>query len=241
VLDFERMTGSDHATSTIVCELLNLVAEEGKKVVVCGLQGNFEFHRRLASSGVFREAMVFELPDIDDALEYCEEALLSEQMAEYGTHLVVPLQDQPLLKGLSDREFEWLRHQVEKCCFGPGEVICQRGEEAEHVYLVEKGRVDIEMKPSGSAQEQKRRSRKVASFCGGAVIGEAAFFTRGLRSADVVAIDEVTVYRFDPGRLESEGDDAVLRGALSQIYRNLAHLEFERLSTANRVLMTMLN
>jgi CRP-like cAMP-binding protein len=203
------------------------------------LRGSFEFHRRLAASGVFIDQVVFELPDIDDALEHCEDFLLRQQLERYGTQLCVPLEQQPLFEGLAGQEMDWLRCVVQRRVFAPGELICRHGEEAEYVYLVEQGRVDIEVGPQRIASAAHQRNRKVASFCGGAVLGEAAFFSRGVRSANVIAIDEVSVFLFDPDRLEEQCGDATARLALSRIYRNLARLEFERLATANRVLMTL--
>lgn len=77
---------------------------------------------------------------------------------------------------------EELRGRTELHKFRRGEVVCHRGEVAEHLYIVFSGRVAIAAKASDG------RESVVAVLGPGALFGELPLFDDGMRSADVRAL-----------------------------------------------------
>jgi CRP-like cAMP-binding protein len=176
---------------------------------------------------------------LDQALQACEDALLEKEFTLFSWHLRVPLEDQPLLEGLNEDELAWLGKRLEPLKFSSGEIICRKGDASRLVYLIEKGKVDVLLPKVSDENQRHSRVRKVASFCGGAVVGEAAFFEHAPRSADAIAASEVVALGLDPEHIAGGPEDGVAAHIRARIYQNLAALAFERLGKINRVLMTL--
>ena len=240
VLDFSRITGSDHATARLLADTIDELARNEKSIIVTGIADKFRFRRKLADAGVaWNGESVTEVGTLDQALQICEDTLLKQAFEHYGFQRRVSLEDHPLLRGLSGNELDWLKDRLEPLRFTPGEFICKTGEASTCVYLIEKGKVDVLLPAECSASQQNSHGRKVASFCGGAVVGEAAFFDHAPRSADVIAASEVCVFGLNPDRIIDGAEDGLAACIKARIFQNLAGLAFERLGNINRVMMTL--
>jgi CRP-like cAMP-binding protein/anti-anti-sigma regulatory factor len=239
VLDFSRVTGSDHATAKLLAGTFDELAGKGKTIIVTGIADKFRFRGKLSDAGVaWRGELISEIETLDQALQICEDTLLQQEFERHGQHRRVSLEDHPLLKGLSGYKLAWLQSRLEPLQFSPGAVICKKGEAATMVYLIERGKVDVLLPVASATSQRSSRGHKVASFCGGAVVGEAAFFDHAPRSADVIAASEVSVFGLDPDRLDGT-EDRLAAPIRAQIFQNLAGLAFERLGNINRVMMTL--
>jgi glutaminase len=240
ILDFSRITGSDHATARLLVDTVNELTGQGKSVIVTGLSDKYRFRRKLTDAGAeWRTGAVSEMATLDQALQACEDALLEKEFTLFSWHLRVPLEDQPLLEGLNEDELAWLGKRLEPLKFSSGEIICRKGDASRLVYLIEKGKVDVLLPKVSDENQRHSRVRKVASFCGGAVVGEAAFFEHAPRSADAIAASEVVALGLDPEHIAGGPEDGVAAHIRARIYQNLAALAFERLGKINRVLMTL--
>jgi anti-anti-sigma regulatory factor len=233
VLDFERITGIDLASSKVFQELIRQLGQMGKKVIISGIQDKFSFRKRLIGAlPATGQTGVIEIPELDQSMQFCEEQLLQEQFGELSADQSVSLANQPLCAGLDGGELAWLETLIERQSFQPGDLICDAGSVADGVYLIKKGKVDVLLKGD------RGKPYKVASYCGGAVFGEAAFFPQSTRSANVVAISQVDVYLLRPSSLEASKQD-LTTGVRMKLYKNLANLGFARLRAVNKILLTL--
>lgn len=83
--------------------------------------------------------------------------------------------------------------------FAPGEHLMLEGEPGEEVFIIQKGMVQVYQTDKGTG-----RRRGLATLQAGAVVGEAAVFRASMRTASVVAIDEVTTVVVTRKQLETE-------------------------------------
>lgn len=83
--------------------------------------------------------------------------------------------------------------------FAPGELLMEEGQPGEEVFILQKGMVQVYQTDATTG-----RRRGLATLQKGAVVGEAAVFRQSLRTASVVAIDEVTAVVVTRKQLESE-------------------------------------
>ena len=163
------------------------------------------------------------LPDIDAALEWCEDDLLGR--AGPGTlPVTVTLAQQDLLSGLDADELHALSSIAEEVRLRAGEIVFREGEAADALYFVSAGRVSVRVGLYGA------HGRRVAAFGPGLPFGELGLLGERKRTATVVADEPTTVLRlpFEALRaLQGPG-----RGIETTLSANLARLLAGRLRRA---------
>ena len=93
-----------------------------------------------------------------------------------------------LFNGLSQAEIDKLAQSLHAIPFAPGEVLTRQGAEAHWLYVVQSGTVSVRVRHDDM-------EREVAQLGEGRFFGEMGLLTGEVRSATVVAIDEVECYR----------------------------------------------
>jgi len=158
-----------------------------RHIVFVGLQRHSRFARALEEGLAMAEhpAPPRAFPDLDKALEWCEDQLLPEKKLGHGGDVTVALADHATCKGLTKDEISVLESQTELRSFSDGTFIIRRGDEADGFYLLMRGEVSVTVDlPNG---QQKRFS----TLSAGMAFGELAVVDRSPRSADVRADSDV--------------------------------------------------
>jgi len=102
--------------------------------------------------------------------------------------------------------------------FSAGDVIVREGEEADALYVVVSGRVDVKARGEGAAEEHIRVMEA------GTYFGEIGLLERIPRTATVTALDEVELYRIEGesflGAIETgSASTSLLEGARTRLSR----------------------
>ncbi|HVO89643.1 MAG TPA: mechanosensitive ion channel family protein [Casimicrobiaceae bacterium] len=105
-----------------------------------------------------------------------------------------------LFAPLTDEERDKACRQLQTCLYAPGDVLFHAGEQADSLYLLARGRVEV----MGVNRDTKARF-KLATLEAPAYFGEMGLLLGQPRSATVVAAGEALCYRLD-----KSGFDAVL-------------------------------
>ncbi|HEX5875108.1 MAG TPA: mechanosensitive ion channel family protein [Pyrinomonadaceae bacterium] len=87
---------------------------------------------------------------------------------------------------LSAEETSMLAHAAVSHVFAPGETVIRAGEPGSSMFVVHKGRVNVQVSENG-------RARTVATLNEGDFFGEMALFTGEPRTANVLALEETEV------------------------------------------------
>ena len=154
-------------------------------------------------------------PDLDAALEWCEDELLRRLGAGPAAQSV-PLGEHELLRGLEPGELDRLTPHLGIVAAPAGAPLVQAGEPAAEIFLVTAGSLSVvTQRPDG-------RSIRLSTVSAGMTFGEIAFVTRGVRSADVRADTavECRTLAFATIELLAETDPALhakLLGSLIQV------------------------
>jgi CRP-like cAMP-binding protein len=224
ILDFIHVTSVDHAAAQQLCELCAVLKGKGAEVLFTGVSGKFGFTKKLKSllpSSDDWPGMDFQ--DIDRALEFCEERVLAGRgWSASGASAPVTLGDQPLCKGFSKEELNFLEGMLENKTFQEGELICRDGEVADRLYFLERGQVSAWVRLD---RERKRRLNVIGS---GWAFGESALFGDGRRIADVISDTEVSLSWLLPGKL-FEDESSISTSVQAKLFKNLSALSFHRL------------
>jgi len=221
-IDLRRVTGVDSSGVAAFVKVLHMAEANGFEVVFAGASD--QVRGQLAQGGVIAgDRLRFE-PDLDRALQRCEEGLLAEQAAAAaapdgdGVVAGMPAALGPYLERVELAEGTTLIHQDE----APGDV-----------FVLESGRLRVETLTAEGVRMRLRTLRP------GVVVGEIAHYTGVPRTADVVAETPVAVLRLSADAIErieaAEPELAV------QLHRWLAWTLADRLGDTMRTFDAMLD
>ncbi len=213
VIDLQRVTGVDASVAATLVKAERLASVQGSEIVLTGASAGVR--RRLERGGALgTQGLVSFEPDLDDALQRCEEALLEGIGAE--------AEDVAGLGGLPSRLVPYL----DRVPVAEGTLLLHQGGSAGDIYVLAEGRLVVE-----TSTPEGRRVR-VRTLRPGVVVGEIALYSRVPRTADVVAETPCVVLRCSRERIaRMEADDPE---AAAGLHRWLAGTLADRLSDTMR-------
>lgn len=228
VIDLKRVTHVDESSLTILLDLLDDLERDDKHLIFANAGAHARFIRlveeRLSAGGGEQRLRAF--PDLDRAIEWCEDRLL-EGVGSQPPAEPIELSGHQLCRGMAPAQIERLQGMLERQRFERGEVIVRRGDDADKMYLLVQGEVSVTVDlPNG---QLKRLSTCSAGMC----FGELAFIGGGTRTADVRAgrfVDCFALTRaaFDQlAASDPEINILILRNLLGQAARMVGRLNQE--------------
>jgi glutaminase len=183
LLDFSRVTDVDDAAARVLLDLVTTLAGRATPVALVHGARHSRVLRFLAEhlTGE-RQAWLRSFPDLDAALEWCEERVLTAHGSSNGT-TTIRLAEHQLCQGLDADGLAHLEGLLERRRFAAGTLIVRRGDPATELYLLTGGKVSVTIDlPQGQRQ-------RVATLSAGMTFGELAILSDAVRSADV-RVDE---------------------------------------------------
>src|SRR6478672_2157432 len=152
-----------------------------------------------APVGVLEDIASHSFPDVDAALEWCEDRIL-DRLGAAAEPLPEDLGIQELLGGLTPAELALVESVVEMVHVREGDVVFREGDHADAIFFVLSGLVSVRLPLAGTD-----RDRRLATLGAGVAVGEMAFLDEGQRSADVVAERDSLLARLAIGDLHEIG------------------------------------
>jgi glutaminase len=233
ILDLRRVTLIDSPASTMLLELLRTFQRHGKRVLLANAQRHPRFLRFL-EEGVIRGDETIQLvnfPDIDPALEWCEDRLLEQGGTPEVVDEPLALAEHEICGGLSPDELAYLEKVLEYCSFGRGDAIIRKGDEADRMFFLAKGQVSVTVDlPSGQL-------KRLATLSPGMAFGEVALVDDAPRSADVRADGPVECYVLSKKAFDELGrrQPVLKMTLLENLLRNVSRM----LTRANQEVATL--
>jgi SulP family sulfate permease len=223
IFDFRLVTGIDSSATHSFTQIKQLAAASKTRIVLASLRPGLDkaFH-----AARFISDNVNIAPDLDRALEACEQAVIdghrskSDDVRSLRTWLTEALggaEDADLITGYC-RRFE----------VGDGDIIARQGDTAASMHFILEGRVGIVVDTG------EGRGMRVRSLGRHTTIGEMGLLTGRPRSATIQAETESVLYELDADAYEKLRRDHpdLSQKLLSYVISVMA----ERLSFANRVI-----
>jgi sulfate permease, SulP family len=191
VIDFRRVTGVDSSAALSFRKAAQLGDANGFEVILTAVPPDVRARLERAGVGTDGARVQFDT-DLDRGLERCEDALLDpEAGGDRDVWGAAYSEGQTGERPLSER----LRPYLERLEVGQGTVLIRQGEPPEDVYVLESGRLRVDMQVGGE-------THRLRTMRAGVVVGEVALYTRQRRIADVVAEVPSTVLRLSRSSLE---------------------------------------
>jgi SulP family sulfate permease len=222
VIDLRRVTGVDSSGVAAFVKVLHMAEANGFEVVFAGASD--QVRAQLAQGGVVEgDRLRFE-PDLDRALQRCEEGLLAEQAAAAAT---------PDGDGVVAGMPAALGPHLERVELAEGTTLIHQDEAPGDVFVLESGRLRVETLTAEGVRMRLRTLRP------GVVVGEIAHYTGVPRTADVVAETPVAVLRLSSDAIERI--EAAEPELAAQLHRWLAWTLADRLGDTMRTFDAMLD
>lgn len=223
ILDFRRVTGLDSSAALSFMKARSQAEAQGFTILFTHLSPRLE--QQLAHNGIQSGEHFNFFPDLDRALEWCEDELIErEQVTQKHLPTTLPLQLAD--SGFSKEHTRQVKRYLEKLRLAPQDVLMRQGEPADAFYFIELGQVSIYLEMDG---QQPVRLQTLGI---GTLVGEVAFFLGTPRTATVIADTTSIVYRLTRAAMESmQAEEPSLALAFKDLMLRFAS---ERLVAANR-------
>jgi glutaminase len=233
IIDLHRVSGIDACAARLLFDLLCRAGSGGVHVLFVNVHQHPRFARFLDEhrSRLPADQAPLTFPDLDRALEWCEDRLLGAGSHAPGSADTVGLREQELCSGLSDADLARLEGIVERRAFRPGTLIVRKGAAAEEIFLLARGQVSVVIDlPNGQL-------KRLSTVSPGMAFGELAAVHRSPRSADVRADTEVECHVLRTDAFDALG--ASHPGIKMQILGNLLRNLSQMLARTNRELAAL--
>jgi SulP family sulfate permease len=176
-LDVARVTELDSTGARILLQGDERLRAAGARMALCGGESRPELAALLADHGVV-ESLTRErlFPDLDRALEWCENGILATQRSGAGIEFEQELARMDLARDVDTADLDALLATLSRREYPAGQAVFRRGDEGDALYVI----------ASGSASAWVGDTR-LMTFSRGTFFGEMALLDRERRSATIVA------------------------------------------------------
>jgi SulP family sulfate permease len=187
ILDMSRVNEVDSTGAHILVQGSERLRSAGIHLLISGQDERPNTAVLLRHHGVVASSPEHSLPDLDRALEWCENHLLAsldagEQPGDYPFELL------DLVSGMSDEDRAALKPTLERREYEPGSVVFSQDELSHALYIILRGTASVRVHDIGG------RERRLMTFSPGTVFGEMALLDREARSATVTADTALACY-----------------------------------------------
>jgi sulfate permease, SulP family len=223
IFDFRRVTGIDSSATQSFAQIAQVAAEHNARIVLVSLTPEVE---RAFSAARFIAGDVLVFPDLDRALESCEQQIIEAHRAkgDDARSLHAWLSEALGSAELAERLAQYCRRfEVKK-----GGVIARKGEAATSMHFILDGRLGVVL------DLDHGRTVRVRSLGRHTTVGEMGLLTRQPRSATIQAEVDSVLYELDAAAFERiKREDPVLSQA---VLGYVITVMTERLSFANQAI-----
>jgi SulP family sulfate permease len=219
VIDLRRVTGMDSSAAMSFRKIAQLAEANGFELVITDVPP--AVRGRLERGGVAPiDGVVDFEPDLDRGLQRCEDGLLGRVETGIGRS--------GALSGLPERLWD----HFEQVSLGEGDVLIAQGATPDDVWVLESGRLRIEMRTAQGTQV------RLSTVLPGVMVGEIALYTGAPRTADVVAETPSVVLRLGRDEIERlEVEEPALAVSLHRWFAaTLAHRLTDRMRAFDTLL-----
>lgn len=193
ILDFSHVSGIDSAAASGFLKISYLTSKQNAKLYFCKMSSSIDLVLQ-RSGQVFDQKITFCLPDLDHALEVCEDNLLSENRLNFEN---VPFENHIASILGYDRQILNLIREMERFDLDIGEALIRAGDQSDDIFIVADGRIKVEIKLQDGTRLRLRSMTK------GAIVGEVGYYLNQKRSADIVVEEQATLYRMSTEKLKN--------------------------------------
>jgi SulP family sulfate permease len=226
VFDFKLVTGIDSSAAYSFAQIKRAAHDLGIRLVLVHLPAAAE---KALRSSEFISHEVSVIPELDHALEWCENEVIAQHQGREGEE--VSLRDWFTQILRTEHDVAELMRRCERIEVEAGEVIVSAGDAADSMHFILDGRVGI-MIPAANG-----RTTRVRSLGRHTTIGEMGLVAHAPRSATIQAEIASVLYALSTHQFEAIKQDNPALGQKLLTY--FVSVMAERLTFANRMISVL--
>lgn len=231
ILDFRDVPASDSSAMLAFSKIRTCCERNGCQLIITRMNGPIRAQFRQAGIEAADSDTVF-AEDLDEAMERCEQRILSEA-AEDGLPADVSGLERIRSVLPEGSSLSGFMAYLESRTYAPGEYLLRQGGPADEILFIESGRVTVRLTLPGG------RSMRLRSLAVGTMIGEIGLYLKQPRNASAIADEPTRAHVLSAAKLrEMEARDPHLANAL---HHAIATLLAERLTTTNGLLQRLID
>lgn len=216
LFDFKRVSGMDSSAALIFSKVRQLTDSAQIRLALSDVSQDFLARLDLPELST-NEVRIF--PDLDRAIESCEQAILEDLglgAADLPADLLQLLEQDGLAFSLTHRLVDYL----EACPLEPGDYLIHQDAQSDAMFYIVSGRVSVYLERPPEAPARLR------SLLGGSSVGEVGLYLNQPRLASVIADEPSLAYRLSREALDRmRMDDPDLAAAFhAMIARQLSEI-----------------
>jgi sulfate permease, SulP family len=223
LFDFKLVTGIDSSAAYSFAQIKRAANERGVRLVLVHLQAAAEKALR-SSEFITREVSI--VPELDHALEWCENEIIAQQSND--SDMEASLREWFVRILGTEAEAAELTRRCERLEVKAGDVIVRAGDEADSMHFILDGRVGVLI---GTAQGDTTRVRSLGRYT---TIGEMGLVSGAPRNATIQAEAASILYVLSVKQFEAIKTENPALG--QKLLTFFVLVMAERLTFANRLI-----
>ena len=235
IVDLKRVTDIDSTGVRFLVQANDAMIKQGKFLLLSSLEEHGRLGHFLRDSGAyaaFGKNRIF--VDIDHALEWAEDQLILSELGDIGGGSEFPFGQLDIFSGLDAAELDVVKGMLSRRVYAKGDTVFREGDPGQQLFVIASGEASVRIRPLGAT-----RDIRLVTFSAGTIFGEVALLDTEVRSASVLADEELVCYVLEHEvfqQLASSHPDIAVT-----LLRNLGRELSNRLRRANRVIYQMDN
>ncbi len=189
ILDFAQVTDIDSSGINMLGQLIALCGKKRARLLISGIETKEIIAKYVISSGLYERIEKQHVFDaIDEALGWAEDHLLDDYIGRNRYSEEISLKSITMLSKFTDQDLTILQSYLSTFTSTDGDIIFKQGDQADKLYFLIQGRVNIIIKIPGHPP------KVIGNLCRGNIFGEMAIMDGKPRSASVVADGSIKCY-----------------------------------------------
>ena len=193
ILDMRRVQSVDVTATHMLEQVKNMLAEQHGFLIFSRLPNKLpsgqDMQEYFGTVGLVQsQSQVKVFGDLDEALEWVEDRIISEATLSYVDESLLDLHEIAIFEGRKAETMAALEACMEKRHVKKGETIFVSGDSGDELFLIRRGAVRIVLPLND------RQNIHLSTFGRGNFFGEMAFLDGASRSADAMAHNDVELF-----------------------------------------------
>jgi len=231
ILDFRLVRGIDVSTVVDFAKLKQLATLHGIHMIFANVNPNVRDVLVNYGYGSLDSDVSSVFDDLDHAMEWCENELLEKSDIPEPQRVSIKeqIESRPMMRML---DVALLSKYLQRIDVQVGEYIVQQNDNADAMYFIESGRVDIQLKTENG------KTLRLRSMRAGTIVGEVGFYLDRPRSASVIVAESGIFYKLTRSALYQMNEEHP--EAASSFHIFIAAVVAERLSATNHIVEALM-
>lgn len=189
ILDLKRITEIDSTGARLLLKIHDRLTRNGQHFIIAHLQQHTPLERFLHDMGVTAavgRGRIF--PDTDHAIEWAEDKLILAEIGDTEMDAEFPFSQLDVLADFTTEDLATIKTMLQRRTYAKGELVFREGDSSAELFIIAHGSASVCIRLNEEYQA------RLITFSPGTLFGEIALLDQEMRSASVLADENLVCY-----------------------------------------------